>query len=337
MNRMQAPTLYRDNALSPEALRRITREVGYSTAPNTAIRSLVVIVQRNGHVRMGSWASSQLSRLDLGLAEARAYRAWSLAAPEADPLAIAAALPADRGGRPGLVRFELSRSPDDYVRTKIGLAVLRLSIAISAADASDFGDGPMHAEVPGVAVLDDRGDIQHANGVFAELACGADSLEALGTMRSDSAALRRVLDDALLAGGEAREIESRIGLTARPLIVRCATPLPGVVLAVLAEREPFMPTAPRRTNLPMVNVDRATLRATETNDRGRAILGDASLVSILAPEDRLPLVRASVGVGRDPQWIGPFSLADGSRVELAAVSARRASVPCVSMLIAPAA
>ncbi len=334
---MQAPTLYRDNALSPEALRRIVREVGFATAPNTAIRSLVVIVQRNGHLRMASWSSAHLSRLDLGLAEARAYRAWSLAAAEDDPLAISAPLPADLGGRPGLVRFELSRPADEYVRTKIGLAVLRLTIAISAADASDFGDGPLHAEVPGVAVLDDRGEVQHANAVFSELACGADSLDALGTMRSDSAALRRVLDDALRADGEAREIESRIGLTARPLVVRCAMPLPGVVLAVLAEREPFAPPAPRRTNLPMVNVDRATLRATETNSRGRAILGDASLVSILSPEDRLPLIRASVAIGSEPQWIGPFSLGDGSRVELAAVSARRASIPCVSMLIAPAA
>src|SRR5687768_6586098 len=147
-----------DSAFGAEVLRTIVRDVGLALQLQIPLVSLIVLVQREGYARMASWGSSAVSRLEIGLAEARAYRAWSIDEPQRDRRVVTMVLPSGRRAARGVARFQLERPADSHARAKIGLAVLRIAATLESADAIEVA-----GDSPAVALTDRAGRIRRAN------------------------------------------------------------------------------------------------------------------------------------------------------------------------------
>lgn len=325
----------RVDRIDHQGLRRLVRAAALSCARHVRLRSLVAIVERRGHARMASWGTSEVSRLEVGIAEARAFQALMRGEVEAsDPRVITIAFPIDGGSLRGLVRFESTDQVDERQRAALGIEALRLAATIDAADALSVGDCALRPDHPAAALLGDDGAVLSSNYLFDALAPGADLLDELGTTLRDRDALRRLLDASIVSGGRARTMTLRIGPSARRVVVRCASPLEHHALVIIidvAERERATMTTPHRaTRLPSVIFDRANASVIDGNEAG--IKQFESVLSQLAPRGRLALLGAMVETDPEPSWIGPLPLLDGTSAEFAMVAVEHHGIPAIAAL-----
>ncbi len=326
-------------------LRRLVRIAGTSSCRHVPLRSLVVIVERHGHPRMASWATSEVSRLNVGIAESRAFQALMRGETEPrDPRVLVVPFPRDRAPLAGLVRFESADPIGAQARVALGIEAFRLAVTIETADALSLGDYALRPDQPASALIAEDGVVISANKLFDALAQsslsgaaarGADLIDDLGTAMRDRDALRRVVDESAVSGGAPRDVSLRIGPAARSVTVRCAAPVAGLALvtlvdASLAARVPPVEPARTLTRLPTATLDRTTLAAVDGNVHGLQLF--SGLLARIAAEDRLSFLASTVDVERDPTWLGPFALADGGTIEIAAIASEHHGAPAIVAL-----
>lgn len=324
--------------IDQQGLRRLARVAALSSARHVRLRSLVVITERHGHPRMASWGTSDVSRLTLGIAESRAFQALMRGEAEArDPRVLVVPFPRGRSPLAGLVRFECADPITEQSRVALGIETFRLAVTIEAADALSLGDYALRPDQPASALIADDGVVLSANQLFDALAPGAELIDDLGTTMRDRDALRRVVDEAAVANGAARETALRIGPAARSVSVRCASRTAGTALvtivdATLSIRVPPVDPVRTSTRLPNATLDRTTLAAIDGNAEGVQLFSD--LVERIVPAERLDFLASTIDVQREPTWLGPFSLEDGGTIEIAAIASERHGVPTIVALAA---
>jgi len=317
-------------------LRRLVREAALSCVRHVRLRTMVVIVQRQGHPRMASFGNSGVSRLEVGIAESRAFQALMRGeAEQRDPRVLIVPFPDRRPGAAGLARYETIESIDDHTRASLVIEALRLASTIEMADALLIGDCRLSPDRPAAALIAEDGAVVSVNRLFAALAPGAELLDELGTTMRDRDALRRVLDASFVSGGTAREDTLRVGPAARRVRVRCAAPTARSALVMIADatqvtRRPDV--APTQTRLLNAIIDRTTLRPLQGNDEGVRFF--ERLLARMSSDDQLDLLAHIVDLEGEPTWIGPFALAGNGEVEIVAVAAGYHGVPAVLALAA---
>lgn len=112
--------------LDGDRLRKALRATVSSCAVIARIRSIVAVIDVDGTLFMATWASPLVARLDVGLAEARTYRAFRHEEHVDHPCVRLLPL-ADAGSTFGLVRCETTQPPDP--RVDAGLCALADALA----------------------------------------------------------------------------------------------------------------------------------------------------------------------------------------------------------------
>lgn len=92
------------------------------------------------------------------------------------------------------------------------------------------------------------------------------------------------------------------------------------------------PSLAPRTSLPLALVDRSTLAFVETNDAAERLFDARSPLDAVVARDRTRLLLVLLTADTEPGWTGPFTLRDGTRVEMGVLATERDGRPSILLL-----